>query len=106
MGPHRFVDGPRLFEQIHQSIPMALLGVALPSLATRARAGCQRRKSNAQESHWNRLVYLLKKPRPIHKPVRPHCHQRLSWMARQPASMAATQKSTDKGSIVMRAEPA
>ena len=62
-----------------------------------ARAGGQAAKKTPQQIHWNKLVYLLKDPRPIHSPTQSHCRvEPPGWTARQPATIAAVQNNTDR----------
>ena len=71
-----------------------------------ARAGGQAAKKTPQQTHWNRLVYLLNDPRPIQSPIQSHCRvEPPGCRARQPATSAAVQNRTDNGSIVINREP-
>ena len=53
------------------------------------------------------LVYLHKNPRPISPPVRSQCQENfgLVSMTRQNENIAATQKKTESGSMVIKNEP-
>ena len=52
-------------------------------------------------------MYLLRKPRPIQSPTQSQGRAvAFACTARQPASMAAVQNSTDSGSTVIRIAPA
>src|SRR5260221_13965710 len=67
------------------------------------RAGGQRTKNSIQQTHWNRLVYLLNDPNPIQRPTQSHGVQpggcspavggtsAVPCTARQPTIMAAIQ---------------
>src|SRR5205823_10079681 len=59
------------------------------------------------ESSSNTLVYLHRNPRPIRTPVRSQCQENsgLFSTTHQNENMAATQKKSESGSIVIRNAP-
>src|SRR5438046_10073577 len=59
------------------------------------------------ESSANTLVYLHKNPRPIRTPVRGQCQENFGLFSttHQNENMAATQRNSESGSIVMRKAP-
>src|SRR6266404_3729631 len=64
-------------------------------------------RTTMMESSSNTLVYLHKNPRPIRTPVRGQCQENFGLFSttHQNENMAATQKKSESGSIVMRKAP-
>src|ERR1035438_3152350 len=92
----RVQQGELAAEEVAHGPPGWLPGLSHPRIGS----------NTAQQPSWNSSVYLLKKQSPIHRPT--HNHSRapaLSCTARQPASMAAVQNKTDRGSMVMSTPP-
>src|SRR5258708_3735016 len=76
-----------------------------PGLFKSFRAGGQSAKKAAQHNSWKSAVYLLRKPKPIQRPVQAQSAMRSCCTARHPATIAAAQKKTESGSTVMRMAP-
>src|SRR5437016_12319405 len=64
-------------------------------------------RTTMMESSSNTLVYLHRNPRPIRTPVRGQCQENFGLFSttHQNEDMAATQKKSESGSIVMRKVP-
>src|SRR5881394_2165551 len=64
-------------------------------------------RTTMMESSSNILVYLHRNPRPIRTPVRGQCQENFGLFSttHQNENMAATQKNSERGSIVIRNAP-